>query len=172
MTADEHGAAGPPPPIETSAGGVVMRADGAVIAIVPRRRAGDGSKVLGLPKGHLDPGESALQAAVREVREEAGVEVEPIAEIGEVGYTYAHEGRPIPKRVIYHLFGYISGDIADHDHEVEQVRWMPAGEAAASLTYAGEREMVQRARELMRRLRPAAAGPAGSGEVSGEREER
>ncbi len=155
MPADRHPAEGSPPTVETSAGGVVMRADGAVIAIVPRRRAADGSKVLGLPKGHLDPGESPLQAAMREVREEAGVEVEPLGELGEARYIYTRGGRPVRKRVVFHLFGYLSGDTADHDHEVEQACWLPAEEAAVRLTYEGEREMVRRAQELICRLRPA-----------------
>ena len=59
-----------------------------VLVIVPTRRAADGSRVLGLPKGHIDPGETPLQAAAREVREEAGVEVELVRELGEVRYWY------------------------------------------------------------------------------------
>jgi 8-oxo-dGTP pyrophosphatase MutT (NUDIX family) len=58
---------------EFSAGGVVVR-DGRCIVIVPTRRAADGSKVLALPKGHPDGAESAADAALREVREESGVE--------------------------------------------------------------------------------------------------
>lgn len=126
-----------------------MVRDGLVIAIVPRRRAADGSKVLGLPKGHIDPGESELEAAVREIREETGVEVEPMAELGEVHYWYMRGGRRVPKAVVFHLFSYLRGDIADHDEEVEMVRWMPLQEAARSLSYDGEREMVQRAIEAL-----------------------
>jgi 8-oxo-dGTP pyrophosphatase MutT (NUDIX family) len=129
---------------ERSAGGVVVRG-GEMLVIVPRRRAADGARVLGLPKGHIDPGETQLQAAVREVREETGVEVELLAELGEVRYWYRRGGRAVPKTVAFYLFGYVSGDPADHDEEVEQARWMELQEARQALTYAGEREMVDRA---------------------------
>lgn len=126
-----------------SAGGVVVR-NGEVVVIVPRRRGARGDKVLGLPKGHLDGNESELDAAIREVREETGVEVEPIEKLGEIRYRYERRGQPVYKRVVFYLLEYRSGDLA-HDHEIEHVQWMPLEEAASSLTYEGEREMVQRA---------------------------
>ncbi|HEV2998303.1 MAG TPA: NUDIX hydrolase [Solirubrobacteraceae bacterium] len=129
---------------ERSAGGVVVR-DGEVVVIVPTRRAADGSKVLCLPKGHLDPGESAEEAATREVREEAGVTAELLAELGDVRYWYRRDGRSVPKAVTFYLFRYVSGDPADHDEEVEEARWMPLAEARSALSYPGEREMVARA---------------------------
>lgn len=115
------------------------------LVIVPRRRAADGSRVLGLPKGHIDPGETALRAAVREVREETGVEAELVQELGEVRYWYRREGRAVPKSVLFYLLRYRSGDIEDHDDEVEEVQWMALAEACAALTYEGEREMARRA---------------------------
>jgi 8-oxo-dGTP pyrophosphatase MutT (NUDIX family) len=129
---------------EVSAGGVVVR-DGEVLVIVPSRRASDGSLVLALPKGHPDGQESTLAAATREVREETGVTAEPVCELGEVRYWYMREGRRIPKSVFFYLFRYLSGDPADHDHEVLQARWMPLEEARRALTYAGERDVVGRA---------------------------
>jgi 8-oxo-dGTP pyrophosphatase MutT (NUDIX family) len=129
---------------EISAGGVVLR-DEQVVVIVPTRRAPDGSRVLALPKGHVDPGENTLQAAEREVREETGVSVELIRELGEVRYWYRRDGRTIPKSVTFYLFSYLSGDTADHDDEVEEARWIDLREAQTALTHAAEREMVQRA---------------------------
>jgi 8-oxo-dGTP pyrophosphatase MutT (NUDIX family) len=131
-------------PSEFSAGGVVMNADREVIVIVPTRRAADGSRVLALPKGHPDGRESPLQAALREVREEAGVQAEVVETLGEVRYWYQRGGRRIAKVVEFFLLRYVSGDVADHDHEVEQARWVPAAEAAETLTFAGERDMVRR----------------------------
>jgi 8-oxo-dGTP pyrophosphatase MutT (NUDIX family) len=129
---------------EFSAGGVVVRA-GEVIVIVPVKRDAGGRRVLGLPKGHPDGDETAEQAAIREVREETGVEAELLEELGEVAYGYERGRRRRDKRVRFFLFEYRSGDVEDHDHEIEEARWMPLAEAAESLSYAGEREMVSRA---------------------------
>ncbi len=135
---------------EWSAGGVVVRGE-EVVVIVPVRRAADGRAVLALPKGHVDPGETAPVAATREVREEAGVEAELVEKLGDVRYWYQRDGRRIAKRVAFFLFDYRSGDVADHDAEVEEARWMPLEEAARALSYKGEREMVARALARVRR---------------------
>jgi 8-oxo-dGTP pyrophosphatase MutT (NUDIX family) len=129
---------------EFSAGGVVVDGD-RVIVIVPVKRAADGRRVLALPKGHLDGDETPEQAAAREVAEEAGVDGELIDELGEVRYRYERRGRRIEKGVRFYLFRYSGGDPADHDHEIEEARWMPLEQAARELTYPGERDMVQRA---------------------------
>ena len=129
---------------EVSAGGVVVRGD-EVVVIVPTRRAASGAKVLALPKGHVDPGETPIQAAVREVREEAGVEADLVEELGQVRYWYQRSGMKIAKVVTFFLFEYRSGSIEDHDAEVEVARWIPLEEAARTLSYKGEREMVTRA---------------------------
>jgi len=126
---------------EFSAGGVVVR-DRQIVAIVPTRRAADGSRVLALPKGHVDPGETTIQAAVREVREETGIVAEPVCPLGESRYWYRREGRTIGKTVAFFLFNYLEGDIADHDDEVEEVRWLELEEAEAALSHDAEREMV------------------------------
>jgi 8-oxo-dGTP pyrophosphatase MutT (NUDIX family) len=123
--------------------------DGEVVVVVPKRRAADGQRVLALPKGHLDPGETPEQAAAREVREEAGVEADLVRKLGDVRYWYQRDGRRIPKVVSFYLFSYRSGDPADHDHEIEDARWMPLDEARTALTYSGEREMIQRAMEAL-----------------------
>lgn len=134
---------------EFSAGGVVVRGDETIV-IVPRRRAANGRAVVALPKGHVDPGETPPQAAVREVREEAGVEAELVEKLGDVRYWYQRDGKRIAKVVAFYLFDYRSGDPADHDAEVEEARWVPLERAARELSYRGEREMVQRALERVR----------------------
>jgi 8-oxo-dGTP pyrophosphatase MutT (NUDIX family) len=129
---------------EFSTGGVVVR-DEECVVIVPTRRAADGRKVLALPKGHPDAGESAEAAALREVREEAGVQARVLEPLGDVRYWYQREGRRIAKVVRFFLLEYVSGDVGDHDHEVERACWMPLAQAARELTYAGERDMAARA---------------------------
>jgi 8-oxo-dGTP pyrophosphatase MutT (NUDIX family) len=127
---------------EFSAGGVVVRGED-VVAIVPTRRAADGSRVLALPKGHVDPGETPIEAAEREVREETGIVAERVCELGESRYWYRRDGRTIGKSVAFFLFFYVEGDTADHDDEVEEVRWIGLKEARTALSHAAEREMVE-----------------------------
>jgi 8-oxo-dGTP pyrophosphatase MutT (NUDIX family) len=126
---------------EFSAGGVVVR-DGACVVVVPTRRAAGGERVLTLPKGHLAAGESAADAALREVREEAGVHATLVEKLGDVRYWYQRGGRRIAKVVAFFLLDYVAGEPADHDDEIEDASWMALEEAAEKLTYPGEREMV------------------------------
>jgi 8-oxo-dGTP pyrophosphatase MutT (NUDIX family) len=126
---------------EFSAGGVVVRG-GDCIVIVPTRRAADGSKVLALPKGHPDGAESAADAALREVREETGVEAVLVDKLGDIRYWYMRGGRRIAKVVSFFLLEYVAGELEDHDHEVERAEWMALAEAARRLTYRGERDMA------------------------------
>ena len=136
---------------EFSAGGVVVR-DGRCIVIVPTRRAADGSKVLALPKGHPDGSESAADAALREVREETGVEASLVEKLGDIRYWYMRGGRRIAKVVSFYLLDYVAGELDDHDHEVEHAEWMALEDAARRLTYKGERDTAVAA--LTRRGKP------------------
>jgi 8-oxo-dGTP pyrophosphatase MutT (NUDIX family) len=139
------------PASEFSAGGVVVRG-GDCIVIVPTRRAADGSNVLALPKGHPDGDESAADAALREVREETGVDAVLVDKLGDIRYWYMRGGRRIAKVVSFFLLEYVSGELEDHDHEVERAEWIALGEAARRLTYKGERDMAAAA--LSRRGKP------------------
>jgi 8-oxo-dGTP pyrophosphatase MutT (NUDIX family) len=136
---------------EFSAGGVVVR-DERCIVIVPTRRAADGSRVLALPKGHPDGAESAADAALREVREETGVEASLVEKLGDIRYWYMRGGRRIAKVVSFYLLDYVAGELDDHDHEVEHAEWMALEDAARRLTYKGERDMAVAA--LTRRGKP------------------
>lgn len=124
---------------EFSAGGVVVRRmEGRPFVVVVRVR----DAILALPKGHPNGDESAAAAARREVREETGVEADLVEKLGDVRYWYAREGRRVLKSVAFFLFRYRSGDVADHDHEVEEALWIPLEEAPERLAYKGEREMA------------------------------
>jgi 8-oxo-dGTP diphosphatase len=129
---------------EVSYGGVVVRG-GDVVVIVPRGR----KRVLGLPKGGANAGESPEQTTAREVREETGITVTVRERLGQVDYTYRRSGRRIDKTVHFYLCAFEAGDTADHDHEVDDARWMPLREARRRLSYPGEREMIERALSIL-----------------------
>jgi len=125
---------------ERSYGGVVVR-DGEVLVITPAGRP----SVRTLPKGGANAGESEEATATREVREETGVDARVVERLGDVEYWYRRRGVRVFKTVAFYLFEYLAGDTADHDHEVDDVRWMPLQQARAELSYPGEREMIERA---------------------------
>jgi 8-oxo-dGTP pyrophosphatase MutT (NUDIX family) len=130
--------------IETSFGGVAVRGD-EVLVITPAGRR----RITALPKGGPVEGETGEETAVREVREETGVTVRALERLGDVGYVYRRDGRRIRK--VVHLCTFVSGSTADHDHEVDDARWIPLEQALTALTYPGERRLIARA---MARLAP------------------
>jgi 8-oxo-dGTP pyrophosphatase MutT (NUDIX family) len=125
---------------ETSYGGVVVRGD-AVLVITPTGKR----RVTGLPKGGPNPGESGEQTAMREVREETGINAVVREPLGDVTYWYRRGGRRVFKTVHFYLCDYVSGSTDDHDHEVEEARWIPLASAKRVLSYAGERALIDRA---------------------------
>jgi 8-oxo-dGTP pyrophosphatase MutT (NUDIX family) len=133
---------------EISAGGVVYRREADRLEVLICKSSGYHRWVL--PKGLVDPGEMHEQAAVREVGEETGVRARLIAPLGEPEkYVYSRGGLRIFKQVFYFLMVYESGDTADHDHEMEDVRWVTFDEADTLLAYDGARSVVRRALVLL-----------------------
>lgn len=146
-------------------------------AIEPRREPPPGDKkvhsahkpapVLALPKGLVDQGEKAEQTAVREVREETGIEATLVAKLTDIKYFYVRtwsDNERVFKIVSFFLLLYRSGRIGEISEEmrieVERSLWLPLQEAAEKLTYKGEREVVKKAQEYVRahpELQPAPA---------------
>jgi 8-oxo-dGTP pyrophosphatase MutT (NUDIX family) len=127
---------------EFSAGGLVVRnLRGRPHVAVVRVR----DQILALPKGHPEQGESAQDAALREVREETGLEATPVEKLGDIRYWYARDGDRVLKIVSFFLLRYRSGRLEDHDHEVEEALWIPLEEAPARLAYRGEKDMAEAA---------------------------
>jgi 8-oxo-dGTP pyrophosphatase MutT (NUDIX family) len=127
---------------EFSAGGLVIRnlRSRPHVAVVRVR-----DQVLALPKGHPEQGESAQDAALREVREETGLEATPVEKLGDIRYWYARDGDRVLKIVSFFLLRYRSGRLEDHDHEVEEALWIPLEEAPERLAYRGEKDMAETA---------------------------
>lgn len=136
---------------EVSAGGVVTRLiDGQVqVALIAAGRPVRWQ----LPKGIINPGESVEAAALREVREETGVVAEVLTQLDAIEYwffaTQRGERVRIHKQVHFYLMRYLSGDVADHDHEVHEARWVEIDVALAMLTYESERQVMEKARALV-----------------------
>ncbi len=135
---------------EVSAGGVVYRRVGEAIEVaLAARRTRRGELAWGLPKGEIEPDETAEQAAVREVREETGLEAEIDASLGDIRYFYVWEGVRIRKTVRFFLMRATGGDVSLHDNEMEDVRWFPLPDAIRRAAYRGEREVLERASERL-----------------------
>ena len=131
---------------EVSAGGVVYRrSDEGVEVVLAARRTRRGDLAWGLPKGLVEPDETPEQAAVREVREETGLDADVEVSLGEIRYFYVWEGVRVRKAVHFFLMRATGGDVSQHDDEMEEVRWFPLSVALRRATYKGEREVLQRA---------------------------
>ena len=135
---------------EFSAGGLVVDLAGevprgALIGRTDRR----GRLLWSLPKGHIEQGETAEQAAVREVAEETGIAGEILAELGSVDFWFVAEGRRIHKTVRHFLMRAVGGELSDADVEVTAVAWVPLTEINAQLAYPDERGLVETAGRLL-----------------------
>jgi 8-oxo-dGTP pyrophosphatase MutT (NUDIX family) len=135
---------------EFSAGGLVVDLDaeiprGALIARTDRR----GRLLWSLPKGHIEAGETAEQAAVREVAEETGISGEILAELGTIDFWFVADGRRVHKTVRHYLLRATGGELSDADIEVAEVAWVPLPAIAAQLAYPDERGLVDTAGRLL-----------------------
>jgi len=134
-----------------SAGGVAYKTieRRAEIAIIRTSKEGRWQ----LPKGIIDPGETAEQAALREVREEAGIHCELGEKLDSIDYWYVdrwgNEPVRVHKYVHFFLMLYLNGDINDHDDEVEEVCWADLDEAIGLLAFPAEKRILAKAKDLI-----------------------
>lgn len=131
----------------TSAGGVVHRTvDGATEILLVHRRA---PVLWALPKGTPDSGETIEETALRETREETGIEVEIEAPLSAIRYFFVRGTTRFHKTVHFFLMRPVGGAIELHDGEFDEVRWARVGEALALMNHATERSVVERAVALL-----------------------
>jgi len=133
-----------------SAGGLVVDRSGtAPQAALIGRHDRRGRLLWSLPKGHLEPGESYEDAAVREVEEETGIRGRLLAPLGTIDFWFVAEGRRIHKTVHHYLLEAAGGSLSDEDAEVVEVAWVPLDEVPSRLAYADERRLVGRVAGLL-----------------------
>lgn len=139
---------------QISAGGVIFKRtdDGVDVALISVK----GGKVWGLPKGTAEKGENLARTAHREVREETGLDGKIISNIGHIEYFFTLkdevELKRIFKIVYFFLMEYASGNVTDHDDEVDECRWFPIDEAIKLMKYEDEKGILKKARKLISQL--------------------
>ena len=128
---------------EYSAGGLVVSQRGATpAAAIIGRTDRRGRLLWSLPKGHIEAGETAVQAAIREVEEETGIIGTVVAPLGKIDYWFVAEGRRVHKTVTHFLMNAIGGELSDEDAEVVAVEWVPLDKLSRRLAYADERRIA------------------------------
>jgi 8-oxo-dGTP pyrophosphatase MutT (NUDIX family) len=108
--------------------------------------------VWSLPKGHIEPGETAEQTAVREIAEETGADGEVVAKLGSLSYWFVSDDRRIHKTVHHYLIRYIGGDLTTTDYEVDESAWVPFHELHSRLVHADERRLAHVASDVINGL--------------------
>lgn len=135
---------------EVSAGGLVVDPSGPVprVALISHRDR-RGRVVWSLPKGHVEEGETAPEAAVREVFEETGVQAEIVAELGVVDFWFTADDKRVHKTVHHFILQAVGGEISGDNPEVLTAEWVELDRAAARLAYADERKLLHKARRML-----------------------
>ena len=149
----------------TSAGGVVHRftRDRVEVVLVHRRHP----RLWALPKGTPDAGETLEETALRETREETGLDVELEAPLRSISYVFVRGRTRFHKTVHFFLMRPVGGDVSRHDHEFDEVRWFQLEEALEIMTHATERSVMEEAaRVIAQGSRLEASQPASTGEPS------
>ena len=136
---------------EVSAGGLVIDLTGTMGLLIGRidHKDASGTRLLwSLPKGHIEEGETAEQAAIREVAEETGITSSISRSLGVIDFWFMAGGKRIHKTVHHFLFLEVSGELMPQVSEVDDVSWFPLGEIIERLAYPDEKKLITRSGEL------------------------
>ena len=132
---------------EESAGGIVFKKEKNKTFVLVTQHSAHHGWVF--PKGLIDEGEDKATAALREVEEEGGVEAKIVKELEPVEYFYKFENQTIKKKVTYFLMEYVSGNIEDHDWEMEDAEWLPTEKVQERLTYKSDKQVFSQTIKLI-----------------------
>jgi 8-oxo-dGTP pyrophosphatase MutT (NUDIX family) len=139
---------------EFSAGGIVFKSDNSKALLNDQGQVlltqNSANHHWGFPKGHIEKGQTSKEAALREVKEEGGVEAEIIAKIDDSKYIYTHPEtkEKIFKVVTFYLMNYLSGDPQNHDWEVSEAGWFTPEEALKKLSFSDDKRLLKKALEM------------------------
>ncbi|HYF03704.1 MAG TPA: NUDIX domain-containing protein [Patescibacteria group bacterium] len=137
---------------QVSSGGVAFKNEGNLLQVV-LICVGEKQQRWQLPKGIIDKGETPEITAVREVREEAGINCELLELLEKVEYWYV--ASTTSGKLRYHKFVYFflmrfkSGEVSQHDHEVHEARWFAIDEAIEKIAFKSERDVLKKAKNVI-----------------------
>lgn len=140
---------------EFSAGGIVFKRENNSLFILVSQHSQHHGWVF--PKGLIGDREDNKhqgkeETAVREVKEETGIDAEIIEAIKPVVYWYVFDGEKRKKTVYYYIMKYIGGDFEERDDEMEAVEWFPSDAVEDKLTYKSDKEVWKEARPIIEKL--------------------
>ncbi len=134
----------------TSSGGIICKKEKNKIkvALISRNQG----KVWCLPKGLVNKGEKLEETALREVKEETGLDGKLIKKLGAIDYWFFYKKRKIHKVVHFYLLKHLGGNTKYHDFEVEEVKWFEIDNAIRVMSYKNEIEIMKKAKKAIKEL--------------------
>jgi 8-oxo-dGTP diphosphatase len=136
---------------EFSAGGIVFKGSGKDLQFILVRnyKADRDVNYWGFPKGHLEEGETSKEAALREVKEETGVEAEITEKVDKIEYFFKWQGEKVFKVVTFFLMKYVAGEVQFQASELAEADWFSPDDALKTISFENEKKLFQKALEIL-----------------------